>query len=157
WTDGLSLLREVKARYPYTPVVMLTASGSELLAVEGMQAGLSNYIPKTHLHRLPEALQHSLERARQAWTGENSALLSQMQRLQEQYRVVTENLYDAVYMVDRDGHIVFANPALARLTGYDITELLGCPSTMLYTSALVPQVLERRSQAWSGQEVPPYV
>jgi len=173
WTDGLSLLSEVQAQYPHTPVVMLTASGSELLAVEGMRAGLSDYVPKTHLHRLPEALQHSLERARQVIVAasrqpairmqqvteafEPSALLGKMQRLQEQYRVVTENLHDAVHMVDRDGHIVFANPALARLTGYDVAELLGRPSTMLYAPDTVPPLLECQSQAWRGQEVSPYL
>jgi len=64
---------------------------------------------------------------------EHSMLFSQMQRLQEQHRVVTETLHDAVYMVDRAGRIVFTNPALERLTGYDRTALLGQPATMLST------------------------
>lgn len=153
WSNGLSLLAEVQAHHPHTPVIMVTASGSELLAVEGMQAGLSDYIPKTHLQRLREALPRSLERATQRSMAPASGSLLPSER----YRAVAEHVYDAVYIVDRDGHIVFANAALARLTGYDLAELLGQPSTMLYTPDLLPQVLERRRQAWSGQAVAPYV
>src|SRR3989454_332463 len=48
WTDGLSVLRAVKARHPGIPVIMFTGTGNEELAVEAMQAGLDDYIPKTH-------------------------------------------------------------------------------------------------------------
>ncbi|HEY7495164.1 MAG TPA: ATP-binding protein [Candidatus Tectomicrobia bacterium] len=87
---------------------------------------------------------------------ENSELFNQMQRLQEQYRVVTETLHDAVYVVDQEGHMVFANAALERLTGYSKTELLGQPSIILYTPDVVPEVLQRRREALSGEYVPPY-
>lgn len=88
---------------------------------------------------------------------ENSNLFSQVQRLQEQYRVVSETLYDGVLMVDSSGHIVFANPALGRLTGYTTQELLGQSSLMLYPPEVIPQVAARRQLAWAGQYVSPYV
>ncbi|MGE3539223.1 MAG: PAS domain S-box protein [Candidatus Tectimicrobiota bacterium] len=88
---------------------------------------------------------------------ENSELFSQVQRLQEQYRVVTEHLHDAVYMLDREGTIVFANPALARLTGYDLSALLGCSGLMLYAPEVLPQLVHRRDQVWQGQEASPYL
>src|SRR2546426_5754082 len=46
WTDGLSVLRAVKARHPGIPVIMFTGTGNEELAVEAMQAGLGDYIRK---------------------------------------------------------------------------------------------------------------
>src|SRR5207245_2739222 len=58
WTDGLSVLRAVKARHPGVPVIMFTGTGNEELAVEAMQAGLDDYIRKTTRSRarlLPEA------------------------------------------------------------------------------------------------------
>src|SRR2546430_15616902 len=39
WTDGLSVLRAVKARYSDVPVIIFTGTGNEELAVEAMQAG----------------------------------------------------------------------------------------------------------------------
>src|SRR5689334_16647561 len=39
WTDGLSILRAVKERWPDCPVIMFTGTGSEEVAVEAMKAG----------------------------------------------------------------------------------------------------------------------
>jgi len=64
WTDGLTILREVRQKMPWTPVVMVTDTGSEEVATEGMKSGLSDYVLKRHLHRLPLAIQESLEKAR---------------------------------------------------------------------------------------------
>src|SRR2546430_14943932 len=47
WTDGLSVLRAVKARHADVPVIIFTGTGNEELAVEAMQAGLDDYNPKT--------------------------------------------------------------------------------------------------------------
>src|SRR2546425_2166390 len=47
WTDGLSVLRAVKARYSDVPVIIFTGTGNEELAVEAMQAGVDGYIRKT--------------------------------------------------------------------------------------------------------------
>jgi len=44
--DGLSLLKQIKGRYPDTLVVMMTAYGSEKIAVEAMKAGAHDYIVK---------------------------------------------------------------------------------------------------------------
>ena len=43
---------------------MFTDSGSEEIAVEGMKAGLSDYVLKSHPTRLAIAVQESLEKAR---------------------------------------------------------------------------------------------
>jgi two-component system response regulator AtoC len=45
-TDGLELLRLVQERDPSLPVVLLTAHGSERLAVRAMKAGAWDYVPK---------------------------------------------------------------------------------------------------------------
>jgi DNA-binding NtrC family response regulator len=44
--EGLALLREVRARHPLLPVVLVTAWGSIELAVEGMKAGASDFLTK---------------------------------------------------------------------------------------------------------------
>jgi two-component system cell cycle sensor histidine kinase/response regulator CckA len=66
WTNGLSVLRDVKARHPECPVIMYTSTGSEMIAVEGMMAGLDDYVVKSSPHgaRLPAAVQAAIDRAR---------------------------------------------------------------------------------------------
>ncbi|MCC7546570.1 MAG: sigma-54-dependent Fis family transcriptional regulator [Burkholderiales bacterium] len=44
--DGETLLREVKARWPATPVLLMTAYGMIERAVEAMRQGACNYLPK---------------------------------------------------------------------------------------------------------------
>jgi signal transduction histidine kinase/DNA-binding NarL/FixJ family response regulator len=67
WTDGLAVLRAVKAAWPDRPVIMFTSTGSEEAAVEAMKAGLDDYLIKSpqHFDRLPGAIRSALEQARQ--------------------------------------------------------------------------------------------
>jgi len=73
----------------------------------------------------------------------------------EAYQSLFASLNDAVYAVDRDGRILFANAAMERLSGYAVRELHGRPSVVLYTPADRPVFLERRARALRGEAVPP--
>jgi two-component sensor histidine kinase len=64
WSDGLWILRQCLKNYPDIPVIMFTDSGSEEIAVEGLKAGLSDYVLKSHPTRLAIAVQESLAKAR---------------------------------------------------------------------------------------------
>jgi PAS domain S-box-containing protein len=50
---------------------------------------------------------------------------------EENYRLVVETAPDAVISIDEGGAILFANPAAVRIFGYDPTELIGKPLTVL--------------------------
>jgi PAS domain S-box-containing protein len=88
---------------------------------------------------------------------ENSDLIQQLQQLEEQYRVVTESVHEALYTVDLDGRVTFGNAALARLTGYRLNELVGRPSTRFYTRAAQAILRERRRKASRGEPLAPQV
>ncbi len=47
--DGLQLVTEVRERYPQVPVILITAHGSETLAVEALERGAASYVPKSQL------------------------------------------------------------------------------------------------------------
>lgn len=64
WSDGLAVLQAVKWQYPHLPVLMVTDSGNEEVAAQGMRDGLSDYVLKQHLARLPSAVQEAIERER---------------------------------------------------------------------------------------------
>ena len=49
----------------------------------------------------------------------------------EKYRVLVETANDAIVGIDESGSILFANPATTEIFGYDSTELIGKPVTML--------------------------
>ncbi len=50
--NGLDLVREVQREFPLVPVVLMTAQGSETIAVEALQQGASSYVPKSKLASL---------------------------------------------------------------------------------------------------------
>jgi PAS domain S-box-containing protein len=50
---------------------------------------------------------------------------------EENYRLLVETAPDAVISIDDRGAILFANPATVRIFGYDPTELIGKPLTVL--------------------------
>ena len=50
--DGLDLMRAVRLQYADVPVVLMTAQGSEELAVEALEQGAASYVPKSHLAQM---------------------------------------------------------------------------------------------------------
>lgn len=47
--DGLQLVQRVHQEYPLIPVILMTAQGSEEIAVQALQAGAASYVPKRML------------------------------------------------------------------------------------------------------------
>ena len=55
----------------------------------------------------------------------------ELKRSEEKHRVIVEAASDAVVSMDESGSILLANPATARIFGYDPVELIGKPLTVL--------------------------
>lgn len=65
WSNGVDIVRAVKAARPHCPVIMFTATGTQEVAVEAMKAGLDDYVIKSpkHYMRLAVAVGSCLDRA----------------------------------------------------------------------------------------------
>ncbi|RIL02368.1 MAG: hypothetical protein DCC71_16445 [Proteobacteria bacterium] len=63
--SGMDVLRAARQHQPETPVVMITAHGSEKIAVDAMKAGASDYVPKPFDNdEIRLVLRRALERTR---------------------------------------------------------------------------------------------
>lgn len=64
--EGFQVLKAVKAVSPDTPVIIVTGTGSEEIAVKALKMGASDYIIKTpqHILRLPNTIHAILEKNR---------------------------------------------------------------------------------------------
>ncbi len=111
WTDGLTVLSEIKTRYPDCPVIMFTGTGSEEVAVAAMKLGLDDYVLKSpkHLKRLTPTVTAVLERARQR---------VQLRQAEARYRELFEGIPVGVYQTSPSGEILDANPAFVKMFGY---------------------------------------
>lgn len=59
--DGLTLVEKVREQFPLVPVVLMTGSGSEKVAVAALKAGAADYVPKQALaHDLVPVLERVL-------------------------------------------------------------------------------------------------
>lgn len=47
--DGLALVERIRDQFPHVPVVLMTGSGNEQVAVEALKAGAADYVPKQAL------------------------------------------------------------------------------------------------------------
>jgi PAS domain S-box-containing protein len=75
-------------------------------------------------------LRHARQRA-EASTREARSHQERLRQSEERYRVVAETASDAIFMIDADSQILFANSAAEKIFGYAGDEMLGEPLTML--------------------------
>ena len=47
--DGLELVTASRIHHPGVPVILMTAHGSEAIAIEALEQGAASYVPKSHL------------------------------------------------------------------------------------------------------------
>lgn len=108
WGNGGEVLAIVKARYAACPVVMFTGTGSEMIAVELMKAGLDDYVVKSpkQLSRLRTSLKIAVDLAssRAALTERElhlaRALAQQQTTVRELHHRVRNNLQTIISLLD---------------------------------------------------------
>lgn len=62
--DGLELVKQIRIQHPEVPVILMTAHGSESLAIEALEQGAASYVPKSRLSDvLEETIWHVLSLA----------------------------------------------------------------------------------------------
>jgi sigma-B regulation protein RsbU (phosphoserine phosphatase) len=105
------------------PFIIVSGGIGEDIAVAAMKAGAHDYMMKGNLQRLVPAVERELReaanRASQR-TGAKALLESELR-----YRLLWETSPDAVILMDAEGAIHFANPAVRDLFGYAPEEVMG--------------------------------
>jgi two-component system, cell cycle sensor histidine kinase and response regulator CckA len=115
WTTGLDILKTIRLKDTDLPVIMITDTGSEEIATEAMKNGLDDYLLKTHLTRLPIAVQECL--AKVHMRTEHRQLEIQLQKAQKM-----ESLGLLVSGIAHD-----FNNTLAAIMGYSQIGMLQIP------------------------------
>jgi DNA-binding NarL/FixJ family response regulator/anti-sigma regulatory factor (Ser/Thr protein kinase) len=93
--EGLELVQRVRAQHPQISVILMTAFGSEDVAVRTLRAGAANYIPKKDLTRdLPATLRRVLTLA--ALTRERRRILQCLVRR------------ESAFVLDNDPDLIMA-------------------------------------------------
>ncbi len=126
WSDGLSILRAVKSKWPNCPVVMFTGTGSEEIAVEAMKSGLDDYVLKSPQHYgwLPTRVRLALEQA----LDKHNLLKAEgaLRKSDTLLHAIIEAEPECVKIIGADGRLRYMNAAgLAMVEADSPKEVLG--------------------------------
>ena len=140
WTDGLAIVRRVKARWPDCSIIMFTGTGSEEIAVQAMKAGLHDYVLKSpkHYARLPASARLALKMTQQK---------RQLKEAESRYSMLFATVPIGLYRATPDGRILEANPALVEMLQYpDTASLLAVKMGDLHLDTAAYEEWQRRLQ-----------
>ena len=114
WT-GLDAARELRGMGKDTPLLLVTGTLGEEAAVECIKQGVTDYILKDNLQRLPNALTRAL--AEKALRDQNAKSQDALRVSEARNRDLVENSVYGIFRVSMDGNFLDANPALLRIIG----------------------------------------
>jgi len=105
-----------------TPLIMVTGTGNEEVAVQALKRGVSDYIIKdmdnNYLKVLPTTVERTLKRTHEAKT---------LRMLSHAIR----NVDDSVFITDMENKIIFVNEAFCKTYGYVREEIVGKDGSVL--------------------------
>src|SRR5262249_39124264 len=124
--DGLQLVQAIRAKYPLVPVILMTAHGSEDIAIQALQKGAASYVPKKSLARdLAETLEQ--------------VLAASKTKLHEQRLLARLESFETSFLLDNDTSLI---PALVSHIEDDLTRLkMGEPSGLVLLGVALHEAL----------------
>lgn len=154
--SGLEVLKILSSRGTPPPVIMVTGTGSEEIAVEAMKLGASDYIIKDveggYLELLPSLIEKILRK--QQLTEERKKAEIALRESEEKYRNVVERANDGVVIV-QDTIIKYINPRKAEVIGFTVDEMINTPFIDYVHPDEVSRVSDFYRRRLAGEDVPP--
>jgi PAS domain S-box-containing protein len=116
WT-GLDALATTREFSPVLPVILLTGTLGDEVAVQCLKLGITDYVLKENLTRLPSVI-HRAEEEKALRAAEMQAIAA-LRESESRYRGLVNNATYGMYWVAENGDLIFGNPALVSMLGYD--------------------------------------
>jgi PAS domain S-box-containing protein len=143
--DGMTALSLTREISPATPLIILTGSQNEDVAVRCIQEGAVDYVLKDSIRRLGSAAVGALE-VKQVRIEKELAERA-IRESEQRYRELVENIGDIIYVTDEQGRFTFLNSAAEQFIGYSRDEVLG----RSFADFLTPESLEAAVRVFRRQ------
>ena len=115
-SSGFESLDIIKAKYPDIPVLFISGTIGEELAVELLKKGATDYILKDKLIKLSSTIKRTLIEKKER--EERKKAQEALWESEERYRNLFMNSPIGIYRSTPGGDIIVANPSLIKLLGY---------------------------------------
>ncbi len=162
--SGMTLLMQVRKRWPRIQVVIVTGEPHVESAIEAVRAGAFDYLAKpVDIDQLMSIVQNAARRKQlfdeedreEARNNRKREALEELvqertQALDEsekRYKRLTENLQDMIWHMDGQGNGIYVNPAVERLLGYTEKEILAMGMEEYLTPPSYAHVMRRLAEA----------
>ena len=124
--NGLEVIRRLGSRGLFPPIVMVTGSGDERIAVEAMKLGAKDYVVAdkdgSYLDLVPRVVERIISERNQKKKSEGAAPAAAETEARQQ--ALFEDLPIGLYGSSPDGRFIDANPALLKTLGVPDRETL---------------------------------
>lgn len=124
--NGIQVLEKARIEFPDVAIIMMTAHGSESIAVEAMKKGASDYLAKPFsgedaVKKVERAIAYNRAQL------ENRRLQEELGREQQKVAAILEGMADLLVAVDFDGRLMMVNRKVEQELGISRGELMGKP------------------------------
>ena len=149
--DGLEVMKTIRQKSPDTPMIVISGAGGKEDIITALRMGAKDYITKPieNLNIISHTVAQVLENKR--LSDENERYRRQLEKSENRYRTITENIAEGVFTVNEDENITYTNQAFCRMTGFSQAEILQKNLMDLTTVASFKTVLEQTQNRRSGR------
>ncbi|MCK5187978.1 MAG: PAS domain S-box protein, partial [Deltaproteobacteria bacterium] len=117
---------------PEIPLIILSGTIGEEVAVECMKAGAIDYVLKDKLFCLGSVIKRALEETEERRKCKNTEEV--LRKSEEKFRTLFEDSRDAIYLNTREGDFIDVNQAMLDIFGYTREEMVGMNAIKIYAN-----------------------
>lgn len=147
----LEAMEFIKKSFQEIPLIVVSGTIGEDVAVDTMKLGVVDYILKDRLGRLVSAVRRALEESK--IISERKKAEQIIKDMANQFQVVVESVEEGITFSDSSGKFLVYNLKMQTLTGYTMDEANNSGD---FTRFLYPQPLERQKALQRIQKIVEY-
>ena len=119
--DGLSALAIVRANYRSIPLILVSGTLGEELAIDSFKSGATDYVLKERMARLVPAVRRAMKEVQDRAANRQTEM--ELQESEQRLEIVFNESPMGIALVGVEGHPILTNPALQEMLGYTADEL----------------------------------
>ncbi|OFX83804.1 MAG: hypothetical protein A2W99_03050 [Bacteroidetes bacterium GWF2_33_16] len=144
--DGLQVLNVVKSQRPDLPVIIVTGTGSEEIAIQAMKMGAADYVIKSvkHIQALSPTIKSVLEH--KELIKKHNEALELLKENEQLFKTLIEEAPVGIFKTDIKGDTTYVSPRWCEISGLNFQEAKGKG----WLNAVYPDDKNRLAEEWQN-------